>query len=278
MSEQQIAEALGAVNEDLPDNEEQIDDAQLVEDHQDDISDLSPVEQKAWSDGWRPQEQFEGNPDNWKTAEAYNLYGEMQSEIRSAKAETRRKEAEFDARIANLNKLHEAQREAAINDLKAKQRNAVEMADTVEFDRIQTQIDQHEAAPAAEPAPGVDPAIAEWEAKNAWINNPSDEKTIVANSLFNAASARPGATAESALKELDEKLSKLYPEQQPSNPRREMPTMTEQSRRPAGRQRSKELTMNDLTSEERQQWAQFGSIMFNDEKEFLKAVADGRKS
>lgn len=73
-------------------------------------------------------------------------------------------------------------------------------------------------------------------------------------------------------------MAKLYPEMQtPSNPRREMPTMTEQSRRPAQRGRNKELTMNDLTADERQQWQMFGSSMFKDEKTFLKAVADARK-
>lgn len=57
-----------------------------------------------------------------------------------------------------------------------------------------------------------------------------------------------------------------------------MPTQAEQSSRPRSRQRGKDLTMNDLTNDERQQWSQFGSIMFKDEKEFLKAVTDGRKS
>lgn len=274
MSEEQIAEALGAATEDeqLPDSLEQ-----LVE--EDDLSDLSPAEQKAWNDGWRPQDQFDGNPDNWKTAEAYNLYGEMQGDLRSAKAETRRVQQEMDSRIANLNKLHQAQQEQTIADLRSKQRTAVEEADTAEFDRLQTQIDNTVVdVPASQP--GKDPAIADWEASNPWCADPNNEKTIDANAIWQAAMLKPGATVDSALKEVDNKLARLYPDQQTqSNPRREMPSMTEQSKQPRSRQRGgKELTMNDLTASERSDWEKFGKLMFTDEKQYLKSVSDARKA
>lgn len=275
MSEEQIAEALGAGNEELPDNVDQ-----LIDDNQEEMPDLSPAEQKAWDDGWRPQDQFEGNPENWKTAGEYNLYGEMQTQVRDAKAETRRAQQDMDNRIASLNKLHAAQQESAIADLKAQQRQAVEEADTDKFDRLQTQIDNTAVEPVAETTPGKDPAITAWEAKNTWVMDPNDPKTIDANNFFNVAASKPGATAESALQEVDQKLAKLYPDQQAqSNPRREMPSMTEQSRQPRSRQRSgKELTMNDLTSAERNDWEKFGKLMFTDEKQYLKSVSDARKA
>jgi len=271
MSEEQIAEALGA--------QENLD--QVVEETVEDQVelDLSPAEQRAYNDGWRPEDQFEGNPDNWKTAEAYNLYGEMQGEVRAAKAETRRLKEDTEARIANLNKYHEAQQTAAINDLKAKQRQAVSEADTEEFDRLETQIKQHETVdPAPVTQQAKDPVIAAWEEKNPWIGEPGNEKAEQAQAFWAVAAAKPGATAQSALDYVDQQIAKLHPDQIPTNPRRNMPTQTEQSS-PRSRQRgNKDLTMNDLTSDERSQWTQFGSMMFKDEKEFLKAVADGRKS
>lgn len=271
MSEEQIKEALE--QEELP-NEPELE----QEEEHDDLPDLNPIEQKAWDQGWRPQDEFGGNPDNWKTAGEYNLYGEMQEHVREAKAETRRKEAEFDVRIENLNKLHEAQKTAAISDLKVQQRQAVEEADTAEFDRLQGQIEEHqkvEPTPNAEPA--KDPLIQDWEDKNPWINDPESEKAQQAIALYNIAAGRPGATVKSALGYAEEQLAKLYPSETPTNLRREMPTMTEQSSRPSGRRRSKELTMDDLTASERTEWQQFGSIMFSSEKDFLKTVADARK-
>jgi hypothetical protein len=272
MSEEQIAEALGAGNEELPDNVDQ-----LIEGQQEEQPDLSPAEQKAWDDGWRPEDRFEGNPENWKTAGEYNLYGEMQTQVRDAKAETRRAQQDMDSRIASLNKLHSAQQKAAINDLKAQQRQAVEEADTVKFDQLQTQIEntvveQPQAAP-------VDQDLADWNAANTWISDGS-EKAQDTHGWYGRALSQPGATTQSVLAYVNKRLAEVYPEQQaPTNPRRESATMTEQSRQPRQRQRAgKELSMNDLTAQESREYELFGKSMFKDEKQFLKSVADARKS
>jgi hypothetical protein len=269
MSDAQIENALGA--EDLPENLEQ-----LVEERQEEQPDLSPAEQKAWGDGWRPEDQFEGNPENWKTAGEYNLYGEMQTQVRDAKAETRRAQNDMDSRIANLNKLHTAQQAAAINDLKAQQRTAVDDRDLDKYDQLQTQIDN--TAKVEPVAPQVDQSIAEWNAKNQWIDDGSD-KAAQAQAFFNIASTKSGATTQSALAYVDDQIAKLYPDQQkPTNPRRESATMTEQSLQPRQRQRSnKDLSMNDLTAQEAREYELFGKSMFKDEKQFLKSVADARK-
>jgi hypothetical protein len=271
MSEEQIAEALGA--EQLPDEVDQ------AEEQQEELN-LSPVEQRAYDDGWRPEDQFEGNPDNWKTAGEYNLYGEMQTQVRDAKAETRRAQDDMDSRIASLNKLHAAQQTAAINDLKAQQRQAVEEADTALYDRLQTQIESTVVEPVQSTQPGKASEILEWESKNSWSADPNDERTIQANTFYQIASSKPNATYDSALKYVDDQLAKLYAvEQAQTNPRRESVTMTEQSRQPRQRQRNnKELSMSDLTSQEAREYEMFGKDMFNDEKQFLKSVQDARKS
>ena len=283
MSEEQIQEALGQ-------QQEEVIDQPIVEEIQDDIPELSSKDQTAWDQGWRPEDQFEGNPDNWKTAGEYILFGEMQKQLNDVKAESRRKDASTEERFANLNKLHEAQQSAALADLKTKQRAAVEVADTEEFDRLQKQIDNQE--PVQQPVT-TDPAVqksevlASWEEKNPWINDPNDEKGQDAIAFYNRAAAKPGATERSALEYVDQQLARLYPqeEQQQVNARREMPTMTEQSQRPASRSRSgKDATMDSLSPKEADQWKQFGSIMFldkqgkPDQKAFLKAITDARKA
>ena len=272
-------EALGALDdEQLPD--------EIVEDQeetQDNTPELNAAEQKAWDGGWRPEEQFEGNPENWKTAREYNMYGEFQSQLRENKAESRRKEAEFDERLANSNKLHEARRKSEIDSLKAQRREAVEEADTDKYDKIQTQIDSHDTDTETT-TPTKDPVVAEWEAKNAWINDTGSEKYAQAQAAWSIAAGK-GMDNQAALDFVDSQLGKLYPETQQeaqpepqTNPRREAATMTETSTRRSPRQRgSKELTMSDLTRDEQKQWTQFGQEMFDDEKSYLKAVADARK-
>jgi len=284
MSEEQIQEALGQQIEEVIDQP-------IVEEIQDDIPELSSKEQTAWDQGWRPEDQFEGNPDNWKTAGEYVLFGEMQKQINDVKAESRHKDAATEERFANLNKLHEAQQNAAIADLKTKQRAAVEVADTDEFDRLQKQIDNQEPIQQTVPAtPQQSAVLADWEARNPWVNDPNDEKGQDAIAFYNRAASRPGGTTErEALEYVDQQLAKLYPdhqkeEQQQVNARREMPTMTEQSRQRTNRSRSgKDATMESLTSQEADQWKQFGSIMWldkngkPDQQAFLRAITDARK-
>ena len=163
MSEEQIKEALEQ-EEPQEVEEEQIEQEELPE--------LSPIEQKAWDQGWRPEDQFDGKPDNWKTADSYILYGEMQEQIRGVKAESSRKDAQHEADIIRLNQLHDARQKAAIDDLKAQQRQAVEDADTAEFDRLQGQIESRQSFQQDPVTPAKDPVIQAWEDKNSWINDP----------------------------------------------------------------------------------------------------------
>jgi hypothetical protein len=269
MSDDNLAQEMN--EELLPENLEQ-----LASEQQEAQPDLSPAEQKAWDDGWRPEDEFEGKPENWKTAEAYNLYGEFQVDVRAAKAETRRVQQEADERFANLNKYHEGKRKAEIADLRAQQRQAVEEADTARFDQLEKQIENTAAVETT--TPQVDPTIADWNTANPWINDGSD-KAQDAQGWYQRASVQPGATAQSVLAYVDKRIAEVYPEQQtPTNPRREMPSMAEQSHQPRQRQRAgKELTMNDLTAQESKEYEQFGKEMFKDEKQFLKSVADARK-
>ena len=239
-------------------------------------SNLSETEQKAFDQGWRPKEEFEGNEDNWKTAKEYIKDGEFISKIAELNRRMDSQKAEFDERLDNTNKLNEARRTAEIEDLKAKQREAVNMADEDAYDHAQKKIDQLEESKVdvSNQPQGKDPAISEWEAKNEWINDPGDEKTSIAQGLFNNYLIKnKGHTAKQALEHVDSRLANLYPV---SNPRRDQPDATETgTKRP--KQKNRDLSMDDLTQDEKQEWNKYGQLMFKDQKSFLKAVADTRK-
>ena len=133
--------------------------------------------------------------------------------------------------------------------------------------------------PAQEQPPQKSPEVAEWESKNPWIFNPNDDRTAIANALFgNFLKQNPGAATQQALDHIDKTLAKTHGQQEPpQNMRRNQPNVAEQSGTPRRGGQSRELTMNDLTPEERQEWNSFGRAMFGDEKSYLKAVSDARK-
>jgi len=249
------------------------------EDQQEQVE-FSAKEQEAFDIGWRPENEYNGPKENWKTAKEYIRDGEWLAQIKSLKQDQERQKKDFDDRLENTNKLHEARRRADIKKLKAQQREAVDGQDTEAFDHAQTQIDELEGQEVKTTTTTTttetdkDPVIAAWEEKNPWINDLSDERGSVAVGIYNTyASQNKQASTAQVLAHVDGRMDKLYPTNT-ENPRRNQPNTTENNTRRSSRQ-SKGLSMGDLTAEEKQDYALFGSQMFT-EAEFLKTVADTR--
>lgn len=248
-------------------------------DEQQEEIELSPMEQKAWDQGWRPKEDFKGSEENWKTPKEFIKDGEWLAQIKSLKQEQEQQKRDFDERLENTNKLNEARRQAEITKLKAAQRSAVDMADAEAFDTAQNQIDALEkettqSTPAQQPTKAA--SIVEWEAQNPWINDNNDERTPVTQAIWSRyLQQNPNATPEQALAHVDGRISQLYPTSN-ANPRRNQPNTTETPRK-VSRAKGKAITMNDLTSDERDEWNLYGQAMFKSESSFLKAVTDARK-
>ena len=237
---------------------------------------LSEIEQEAYDQGWRPKEEFEGH--NWKTPLDYIVDGKYIDRIKSTNQKIDNMQADFDKRIDNSNKMHEARRLSEIKKLKTQQREAVDTQDTESFDSAQTQIDdleKQEVKTTTTPAvPNEDPTITAWKAKNTWFEDLNDERGGVAVSIWNSfLQTNPTASNEQALKHVDTRIARLYPTSN-ENPRRNQPNSTENNTRRSSKQ-SKGLSMSDLTADEKNEWNQFGSMMFT-EAEFLKTVADTR--
>ena len=237
---------------------------------------LTATEQEAFDQGWRPQEEFEGPEDNWKTAKEYVRDGKFLATIKELSHKVDAQKQDFDSRLENTNKLHEARRKQEIADLKKDQRDAVLSSDTEGYDEAQQKIEQLEkeevkAAPVVE---AKDAVIDAWETKNAWIHDASDERTPDAQAFWNSYLGKnPNASNTEILSYVDKRIAKLYPANK-ENPRRNQPNTTETSTRRTAKN-SKSLAMGDLTSAEKNEYQQFGS-MFKDEKAFLKAVSDTR--
>tara|TARA_R110000823_G_scaffold273974_2_gene392950 strand:- start:458 stop:1288 length:831 start_codon:yes stop_codon:yes gene_type:complete len=274
MSKEGEAEFLAGLGSQSPVEEGKVD-IDPVEDDQVDLPELSEMEQKAYDQGWRPQEDFTGPEDHWKTAKEYVKDGEWLAKIKEANQRTERLEKDFNERLENTNKLNEARRKTELTDLKKQQRDAVEMADSDQYESAQAKIDALEAETVVT-APQdnqKNPDVAAWEAKNEWINNPNDEKSTVAIGIFNNfANQNKDKTAQDALDHLDARLKQLYPT---SNPRREQPNTTENGNK-APQRKGKDITMSDLTQDEKNEYNLYGHTMFKSEKDFLKAVKDAR--
>lgn len=171
--------------------EQQVIEAQ--EEHQ-----LSEVEQRASRMGWRPKEEFKGDPEKWIDADSF--VGRTEKELPIALGtiknlerrliENERQQAESMAVIksfAEQYKLKEQKAyERAIKDLQKQQREAVEVGDTAKFDSVQAEIADvmkdardHSTAGQVKHQPAKPSADFEaWHGRNPWYGTDPDMTRI----------------------------------------------------------------------------------------------------
>lgn len=297
--EEQIAQVFGTPSQ--PDEQPDTQDEEVNDTHPEEVIDEQQVdtqvqeevatpeytnlEREAIDMGWSPDKdkfiENGGDPEKYVSAHEYVRFGKLQKSTSDKIANIERK---FDDQIKNLNKLHNKRLQDEINNLEATKRQAVEDGDVDLYDQTQQKInDAYQSADQSPDQVNVDSqpekhsSISNWENSNQWINDVNNPKTIVAQSIWNEyATSNPNATPESAIQNLDSRLAKLYPPE--TNPRRSMPTGTEKGTKAAGKQRTRELSMNDLTPSEMSDWNNFGRKMYSKQKDFLKAVQNSRQS
>ncbi len=144
------------------------------------------VEADARLQGWRPKDEFNKAPEDWKSAEDFLAVAEeslpvMRERMRAmsdtvAKIPAIEKALEFSKREREL--ALKEQREDLQADYDAKMRSAAETGNLTEYDRLATE----KTAKTKEPAPNVEPeAVANFKADNKWYGS-NEEMTDFANS------------------------------------------------------------------------------------------------
>lgn len=188
------------------------------------------VEEKARKMGWTEKSEFRGDPDKWRSAEEFVERGENMLPL--VKATVQRQEmkiAELERSIKEFAEYHTRSEQLAygraLKDLKARQVEAVSVADTETFQKLDGEIESlhQEAAasrpPSRQPDNSQDPVYMEWEGRNAWVNN---DKTMLAYAesqgefLFRTTNLRGADLLDAVSKEVKAKFPDKF-----SNPRRD---------------------------------------------------------
>lgn len=209
------------------------------------------------------------DPDEWVSPEVFKERGIRIEETSKLRKQLSQIQQEADARIANLNKLHRIQLEQERNKLLLDRDNAIETADKAEVKRLDQALEQNrELQKELSEAPQKPAEVVEWESENKWIFDEDDPRREPARLAF-AEAQKAGKTIAGCIVAATLAASKIQVTE-PNIKRTAMPS----SDTPKARQVSGgkiQLSMKDITSEERQMRSFFSS-----EAEFLKAVADSR--
>ncbi len=215
---------------------------------------LVEIEEKAREQGWRPIEEWDGDPDEWRDARAFLDRGELLSRISSQSKELKELRKVTQALADHNKKVDEAAYERALETLKSQKLEALENAEHKRVLEIDEQIsemrDQYASQKAnrmiqGASAPEVHPELAKWIDSNQWYAQNTELRTA-ADAIGTAyAAANPDLSPSEVLKHVEQKVKRLYPENF-KNTRREEPSAVEgNSRRTTGRTQSTEIELSD---------------------------------
>lgn len=149
---------------------------------------VSPEEEKALASGWRPLEEWDGNPEDWIDAKTFNKNGEyidhiqsLSSNYKKAQKKIAKLEKEFSVLADHHAKVRELEYKKALGDLKNLKKEALLNLDADKVLEIDDQIEelresqaQEQKASAAETSE-VGDYVKSWVSQNKWYET---DKTL----------------------------------------------------------------------------------------------------
>lgn len=262
--------------------------------------------------GWRPKEEFRGDPVRWTDAESFIARGEaelpvlreryralddrfarMETDLKSRLDESASKHQETQVALKEFREFsYKAEERAYLRakvELEAKMALAVETADQNQYRVTKAQLDtleQNKPSPApaaaaqaaqAQQAPPQDPVIKAWIAENEWFSRdqPMNAYAIAMHGAL--LKEKPGMTTAENLAEVKREITERFPEKF-ANKKRDAAQAVATSAAPADKKKAGK-TVSDLPAEARAALAKFKKQMpdYKDE-EYLKTYFAGDDS
>lgn len=229
---------------------------------------LTVAEEKAMDDGWRPEEEWEGDSADWVSAKEFNFRGELMSRISSQTGQLTNANKEIDRISKALNVLGEHHKKTAetehkriLTSLKKEKALALEDGDSegvVEIDdKIQDLKDskKEEAAQVKEDKEELKDAAAEVPKEiTKWLNDPKNDWYHKQPVLKGAANAiwddymneNPEADYTDVIKHMDKTIREEMPHKFEGTKRTSKVTESD-----GGRKRTKtKFTKKDLSEDQ----------------------------
>lgn len=154
-------------------------------------------------EGWKPKDEYRGNPDEWVDAETFVRRGReinpilrknnarLQQELATLRAELSEASSAVKSLQEYNSKLEEKAYQRALQSLKAEKRQALAAGDHETAAELEDQLDELRENPPKQPAPApasnapkVDPVFQSWQSENAsWFNDENPDMVDYANAV-----------------------------------------------------------------------------------------------
>ena len=219
---------------------------------EDQVVELSPVEQEASSQGWVPKELFSGDEHKWVDAGEFLRRGELFKKIEEVSRTAKHAKQTLEEFKSHYAKVRETEYQNALKTLRAERRNAMAEGDFERVEAIEDKMEtvKTEASSVQEeikttPQAEIHPEVAHWVEANPWYNSDTTMRAFadaIALSLN-----KEGITGSAMLKGIDAKVREAFPAKF-KNPNRDRPGAVESS---ATKSKSTTTDSFELTSQEK---------------------------
>lgn len=234
-------------------------------------NEYSPAEEKAMASGWRPQDEWTGDPDDWVDARTFNRNGEFMSRIQQQSKQLNSSASEIEelknamkALGDHNKKIAEAEFKKAVASLKKEKVAALEGDDHELVVEIDDKIDelketkremdakpkQELEKPPADVAP--DPVFVEWSATNTWYKNDTVMRGAADALGMEYADKNQGAPLADVLDYVTKQMATKFPQEFGNKNQRKPSPVTEGSASGSKRGKKAKFTEKDLSDEQKQ--------------------------
>jgi len=229
------------------------------------------IEREARAQGWVPEDEYKGDPAKWRSAEEFVERGKKITPI--LKERNEKLVRDIEAMNAKLERQGEAVQELmqyyskseqrayqkAFNDLKAKQREAVETGDTAAFEAAEREIDELTKSPPPEPKKtketpqGPPPEFDDFLEANPWYTSDpelTEYADFIGTRMMNSGIRKP---LDKVYADIAKQVKARFPEKF-ENPKRSTAQAVEGAGSPP---KAKGRGYNDLPSDAKAQCDRF---------------------
>lgn len=231
---------------------------------------LTEIEQRASEQGWKPEDQWDGDPTAWRSAREFLDRGELFRKI----DEQNRTIKDFKRALEDMAKHHskvaQAEYKRAREELLEQKKEALRELDVDKVIQIDERIEavkdaQRDAAaqPVTQVEPTLNPVFVAWVDKNTWYNS-SESMRAYADRVGNQLGAQGNLSPAELLNEVERRVKKEFP-QKFENPNRARAAAVEAGGNKAG---GKKETY-ELTADERRMMKRFVEKKIMTEEQYI---------
>lgn len=174
---------------------------------------IPEIEVQAREMGWKPKEEYEGDPGKWVSAEIYVARAPLYEELERRGKEIKRFRQDIDVIKQQYAKMEESAYRRALEDLKQERKQALineDVQKVLELDDKIEELREQKPAPAATNIAEIQRLTEEWMQSNDWYEKDPDLREY-ADGVGHALAGK-GYDPATVLEQVSAKVRKMFPE------------------------------------------------------------------